>query len=97
MADDRKLGSRGSWTEEDDYWRRNFSTRPYARESSYDAYQPGYRYGYEAASRYNDRDWDEVESDLERDWDTYPNRGTSTWQQMKNAAREAWDRVRGRR
>jgi hypothetical protein len=97
MADERNIGSRSSWMDEDDYWRRNFSTRPYGRENSYEVYQPGYRYGYEAAGRYDDRDWDDIESDLERDWDAYPDRGTSTWQQVKNAARDAWDRVRGRR
>lgn len=95
MADTSKpFGS--SWMEEDDYWRRNYSSRPYAR-GSYDDYQPGYRYGFESATRYRDRDWDEVETDLEQNWDTYENRGTSTWQQVKDAARDAWDRVRGRR
>jgi hypothetical protein len=85
-----------SWKDEDEYWRANYSMRPYARGSSYDTLGGGYRYGYEAADRYSGRDWDEIEPDLERDWDRYEYRGQSTWQQVKDAVRDAWDRVTGR-
>ena len=94
MAD--RSGYPSSWTDEDEYWRSNDSTRPYASGRSYDDYQPAYRYGYEAADRYRGRSWTDVESDLERGWDSYESRGTSTWQQMKNAVRDAWERVTGR-
>jgi hypothetical protein len=85
-----------TWKDEDEYWRANYSRRPYARGSSYDMFSGGYRYGYEAADRYAGRDWDEIEPDLERDWDRYEYRGKSTWQQVKDAVRDAWDRVTGR-
>ena len=91
-----RSGRPSSWMDEDEYWRSNFSTRPYASTGSYDDFQPAYRYGYEAADRYRGRSWTDVESDLERDWDSYENRGTSTWQQMKNAVRDAWERMTGR-
>ena len=48
------------------------------RGRDYDYYQPGYRYGYEAANRYRDRSWNEVEGDLSRDWNAYEHRGTSS-------------------
>jgi hypothetical protein len=88
-----------AWDDEDRYWRANYRTRPYASSAGhdYDLYQPGYRYGYDAANRYQNRNWNDVESDLERDWDTYQYRGTSTWQQVKAAVRDAWDRVTGNR
>lgn len=94
MADTQ---NRSTWTDEDEYWRTNYQTRPYATSAqrSYDYYQPGYRYGYEAASRYKDRDWNDVESDLSRNWDSYEGRGTSTWEQMKDAVRDAWNRMTG--
>lgn len=94
MADTQ---NRSTWTDEDEYWRTNYQTRPYATsaERSYDYYQPGYRYGYEAASRYKDRDWNDVESDLSRNWNSYEGRGTSTWEQMKEAVRDAWNRMTG--
>jgi len=96
MAD---INSRAGWNDDDEYWRTNYRTRPYASSAGqeYSFYQPGYRYGYEAANRYEDRSWDDVEADLSRDWDTYEHRGTSTWQQMKDAVRDAWDRVTGHR
>jgi hypothetical protein len=87
------------WDDEDEFWREHYSERPYysTRGGDYDFYQPGYRYGYEAAGRYPDRDWADVEPDLARDWDEYEYRGESTWEQIKDAVRDAWDRVTGRR
>jgi hypothetical protein len=88
-----------SWEEEDKYWRTNWQNRPYATESTYDYeyYRPGYRYGFESATKYADREWNQVESDLERNWNTWEHRGTSAWEQVKGAVRDAWDRVTGRR
>ena len=87
------------WDDEDQYWRTNYRNRPYAstRGGDYDFYQPGYRYGFDAAQRYRDRDWKDVESDLSSGWNSYEYRGESTWEQMKDAVRDAWDRVTGRR
>ena len=94
MAD---MNDRTGWTEEDAYWRTNYSTRPYASTGDYSTYQPGYRYGYEAAHRYHNRNWNDVESELSTDWNRYEHRGTSTWEQVKDAVRDAWDRVTGHR
>ena len=83
------------WPDEDAYWRTNYRTRPYASSArrDYDYYEPGYRYGFEAANRYHDRSWSDVERDLAREWNTYQYRGSSTWEQIKDAVRDAWDRV----
>jgi hypothetical protein len=90
--------NRPDWTEEDTYWRTNYGDRPYASSAGkdYDYYQPGYRYGYDAAHRYQGRNWNDIESDLSRGWNSYEQRGTSTWEQMKDAVRDAWDRVMGK-
>ena len=45
------------WDDEDLYWRGNYSTRPYAAGHDYETLRPGYRYGYESASRYASRSW----------------------------------------
>ena len=68
MAD---LKDRLTWNDEDSYWRSNWRSRPYASGGSYDYdyYQPGYRYGFESAGRFADREWDDVESDLQSGWD----------------------------
>jgi hypothetical protein len=86
-----------SWTNEDEYWRTNYRSRPYAGSTDYENWRGGYRYGYEAANRYQGRDWTEVEPELSRGWTSYEHRGTSTWEQIKAAARDAWDRVTGHR
>jgi hypothetical protein len=87
------------WDDEDTYWRTNFRSRPYASATGwdYDIYQPGYRYGFEAANRFEDRDWNDVEPELSTGWKSYAHRGASTWEQMKDAVRDAWDRVTGNR
>ena len=85
------------WNTEDEYWRTNYRTRPYASGSDYETYRPGYRYGFESAHRFKDRDWSDIESDLRRDWDKYEYRGQSTWESVKSAVRDAWDRVTGHR
>jgi hypothetical protein len=87
-----------NWEAEDAYWKTNYRNRPYASNAAreYDFYRPGYRYGVESANRYQGRQWDEVETDLQRDWDRFEHRGQSTWEQMKSAVRDAWDRVTGK-
>jgi hypothetical protein len=96
MAD---FQDRLKWEDEESYWRTNWRTRPYASSGSadYNVYQPGYRYGYESANRYSDREWNDIESDLRTNWSTYEHRGSSTWEQVKGAVRDAWDRVTGHR
>jgi DNA ligase-1 len=86
------------WTAEDDYWRNNYTTRPYVgSDRNYDRWQPGYRYGWESAQRYQGRQWNDVEHDLRSGWDRYEHRGTSTWEQIKDAVRDGWNRLTGNR
>ena len=86
------------WDDEDEYWRKHFRSRPYASsERDYEFYQPGYRFGYEAANEYAERDWNDIEPDLSRSWPSFEHRGMSTWEQVKHAVRDGWDRVIGRR
>jgi len=84
-------------TVEEEYWRRNHHTRPYAATGTYDEYRPAYQYGWESFTVYRGRTFDEAEPDLRRDWETR-NRGSQLgWDRARHAAREAWDRVeRGR-
>ena len=84
-----------TWNDEDTYWRSNYRNRPYGSSGDYDRFQPGYRFGFESASRYRGRDWNDVEPELRSSWDNYEYRGNSTWEQIKDAARDAWDRVTG--
>jgi hypothetical protein len=78
---------------EDQYWRENYSSRPYVSGASYDDYGPAYRYGVDAYTRYPNRSFDDVESDLGRDWSTYRGNSSLEWERAKHASRDAWHRV----
>ena len=83
------------WDEQDRYWQSNYSTRPYASGRTYEDLRGGYRYGYDAAQRYQGRAWEDIESDLSRDWNSYEYRGQSTWESIKDAVRDGWARLTG--
>ena len=82
-------------TVEDAYWRENYSTRPYATaDRGYEYYQPAYRYGWESRARYQGKQFDEVESDLQRDWNSQ--RPTKMeWNEARGPVRDAWQRPVG--
>lgn len=80
-------------TEEDAYWRSNYASRPYAGTRSYDDLQPAYQYGWESRTRHRDRNWSDVEGDLERDWSTYQGGSNLSWNEARHASRDAWDRI----
>jgi hypothetical protein len=78
---------------EDAYWRDNYSSRPYAGESTYDEYRPAYGYGVDAYTRYPNRSFDEVEPELGRDWNNKRGSSSLGWDRAKHATRDAWQRV----
>jgi hypothetical protein len=81
-------------TVEDAYWRENYLNRDYVdRALPYSAYAPAYRYGWESRSRYGNKPFDEVESDLARGWDRVKGDSKLAWDQAKLATRDAWHRV----
>jgi hypothetical protein len=89
------LGS-DDWVNEESWWRDSFASRPYVRaDRGFDFYSPGYRYGFESATKYRGRQWKDVEPELERGWDSFRGTARSTWQDIKEAVRDAWDHVTG--
>ncbi len=82
---------------EDQYWRDNYSARPYvAPGSSYDEYAPAYRYGWESRANYGDKTFDEVNDRLSSDWQRARGQSRLTWEQARSATRDAWDRIDAR-
>jgi hypothetical protein len=85
-----------SWEAEDAFWQSASPERPYARaDRGYEYYRNAYRYGVDAAMRYHDRDWREVEQELRRVWDLHHDSSRASWAEMRDAVRDAWDHVRG--
>ena len=80
---------------EDDYWRTNYSSRPYVTTSTtYEDYRPAYRMGYERYPEYHGRTFDEVEPEFERDWGSRRGDSRLSWHEAKHATRDAFDRAR---
>lgn len=79
-------------TVEDEYWRRNYASRPYATGGDYEAYRPAYQYGWEASQRHPSRSFEDVEPELEKEWSAGEN-GMS-WDEARSATRDAWQRTR---
>ena len=84
------------WEAEDAYWQSAYPERPYARaDRGYEYYRSAYRYGVDAAIRYSDRRWDEIESEIARVWDLHHDTSRAGWAEMRDAVRDAWNHVRG--
>lgn len=97
MAQSR-TGPMLDWKNEEDYWRTNYSGRPYVGANpDFNYWRPAYRYGYDSAMKYQGRSWNDVEDDLRTGWDRLEERGQTTWEQIKAAVRDGWDRVMGNR
>ncbi|WP_046114275.1 hypothetical protein [Aquincola tertiaricarbonis] len=82
---------------ENQYWRDNYSSRPYVQPgSSYDDYGPAYTHGVSAYERYPNRSFDEVEPELSKDWGTTRGSSKLEWDHAKHASRDAWQRLSDR-
>jgi len=80
---------------EDDYWRENWESRSYIDGGfSYDQdYGPAYRYGVDAYTRYPQRHYDEIESDLSAGWDEARGESRLSWDRARHPVRDAWQRI----
>lgn len=79
---------------EDNYWRDNHTSRPYAsKDVGFDHYQPAYRVGVESYNKNPSRSFDEVEPELGRDWSRARGKSSLEWEHARPAARDAWDRL----
>jgi hypothetical protein len=100
--EDARLAARDSWQradttyrtyeDSDRYYAERFDSVDYRdADAGYDDYRPAYRYGVQARSRHQGRDWDErLETDLESGWERAKDRSRLTWAQAKAAVREAF-------
>jgi hypothetical protein len=75
-------------------YRTHFAATYENRGSTYDRYEPAYRYGYTLANdkRYSSKEWSAIEADARREWEA---RNQGAWDDFKDAIRYAWDRVHG--
>lgn len=78
-------------TGEDEYWRDNYSSRPYVQGGDkYENHRPAYRYGWESRARNVGKEWSDVEDELSSGWDKARGESKMAWSDAKRAARDAW-------
>jgi hypothetical protein len=82
-------------TFEDNYWRENYSSRPYFEEgTTYKDYQLAYQTGYEGYVHYghSGRNYSDIEPDLQRAYEAKQS-GSLAWEKAKYAVMDAWERA----
>jgi uncharacterized protein (TIGR02271 family) len=92
-----QLGAaRSSMSNDDDYYRKHFTSTYGSTGGNYDDYAPAYGFGSDMSrdQRYSGRKWDDVENDLRTDWTSrYGSNTGSTWEKMKDAVKHGWNRM----
>ncbi len=79
---------------ERDYWRDNFSSRPYVEpDADFLDYGPAYGHGVDSFVANPDRSFDEVEADLAPRWPAARGSSNLEWGRARHASRDAWDRL----
>ena len=77
-----------------DYWRSNFSSRPYVRTgASYDEYGPAYVLGSSARHSHPEGRFEDMESELAGEWERTRGQSSLGWDNARLATRDAWDRL----
>jgi hypothetical protein len=86
-----------AWDDEELFWRGEYARRPYVRaDRGFAHYEPAFRYGTTAATRYRGRSWKDMEGELAAGWGRARGSAETGWDEIKGAVRDAWDRVTGR-
>lgn len=83
-------------TGETEYWRDEYSRRPYYDSKyNYDTdYGPAYSYGADARSRLGNRAWDDkTDAELERDWASARGESRLDWKDARAAVQDSWTRA----
>ncbi len=87
------VGTGGAYSDYDNDYRTHYQSNYAGTGADYDEYDPAYRYGHGLAgdARYQNQDWDTVESGARGDWES---RQPGTWDRFKASVRHAYDRAR---
>jgi len=83
--------------ENDEYWRTNYSSRPYFESNrEYERYAPAYRLGYDSYTTFGrDRGmtYEEAEPMIHKAYERRHQNHDLNWEHAKQAIRDVWDRL----
>jgi len=92
------------WGTYSPHYRQSWTTHYGSGGGRWEDFEPGYRYGHDMAydPRYQNREWSDVEADLQREYPTWAQRTgyqprADDWTRYRDHAREAWDEHRRER
>jgi len=106
---DRRTGTTGTvsgmhpddWTTYSPRYHQNWTTHYGTGGGTWEDFEPGYRYGHDMAydPRYEDREWSDVEPDLQRNYPMWAERTgyqahDDDWMRYRDHVRAAWDEHR---
>jgi uncharacterized protein (TIGR02271 family) len=91
------------WDEAMPSYRQRWQERHGTSGGSWQDYEPGYRYSHEMANdpRFRNRDWNEIESDMQSDYPEWSRRNgynsdANAWDRVRDHTRESWEEARTR-
>lgn len=84
-----------SWDTQNQYWRSNYSKRPYYNSSvDYSNYEPAYRYGTDLYNQNSGRSYNELNQDqLRNGWNQARGNSSMSWDDAQEATRDAYNRM----
>lgn len=81
-------------TDEDAYWRDNFSDRFYVhKDATYETYRPAYLTGYQGRAKNLGKTYEEAEPHLEQFYKENKGLSNLEWDQARHASKDAWERA----
>lgn len=81
-------------TEENEYWKGQYKTQDYYRAGlGYEHYSPAYQTGYTARGEFADRQFEDVEGELERRYAAGRGDSSLGWNEARPAVKAAWSRA----
>jgi hypothetical protein len=98
---DRSATEYRSWDEAMPGYRQRWQQQYGNAGGTWQDCEPGYRYSHEMANdpRFRDRDWNDIETDMQRDYPEWSRRygynsDANTWDRVRDHARESWEEAR---
>jgi hypothetical protein len=81
-------------TVDDNWLRDNFHSRPYVNEGeSFETYEPAYRFGGEAESKYGAKDFDAMAPEMEAEWEERFDEHEMPWENAHGAVKDGYERT----
>lgn len=84
-----------SWDAQNNYWRNNYSSRPYFSSSrNYSTYEPAYRYGVDMYNRNPGVRWEDIDqAQLSSGWVRTRGNSSLSWSDAQMATQDAYNRM----